>query len=312
MADSDQWYTHEFPRIFQASRSGLEGRIASAKTAAQPNPNIVNELAQELAKLNKSLADANNKLPTYDQRQYGLQIKALEAIIEELREASKPKTKFAFRRAAPLENSQRPSIVATPVKIATVSSNKPQHTLLSSLSHRYISLTDLPTSGQQSSELAISGLDHCIVNLTSSTRQNDDIIRFSAVHVENLTHTVLILPMINGSILLHNLTSCVVAAGCHQFRMHDSRQVQVYLSITSHPVIEHCSEIGFAAYPDILKQLQPVNGDSKHLAVQDFSHIRSSPSPHWSALSNDSVIESWPMEEIHGKERVEEALSVLL
>lgn len=32
----------------------------------------MNDLAQDLARLSKSLADVNDKLPTYDQRQLGL------------------------------------------------------------------------------------------------------------------------------------------------------------------------------------------------------------------------------------------------
>lgn len=38
-----------------------------------------------------------------------------------------------------------------------------------------------------------------------------------------------------------------------------------------------------------------LSSQSKHLAVQDFSHIRSTPSPHWSALPSEKELatEEW-------------------
>lgn len=107
--------------------------------------------------------------------------------------------------------------------------------------------------------------------------------------------------------------------------MHDSQKVHVYLSITSSPVIEHCSDIRFTAYPDTLMDNRGESNrvryspyvailsteseqDSKHLSVQDFSHIRTTPSPNWSILDNDAIITSWPAE----KGRVQETLSQLL
>lgn len=114
-----------------------------------------------------------------------------------------------------------------------------------------------------------------------------------------------------------------------QFRMHDSQKVHVYLSITSSPAIEHCSDIRFTAYPDNLKDhhvelnrvryslhVATLNSeseqDSKHLSVQDFSHIRATPSPNWSILDNDVIIKSWPEEKTQEKERVQETLFQLL
>jgi hypothetical protein len=79
-----------------------------------------------------------------------------------------------------------------------------------------------------------------------------------------LCHVVL-LPGVDGSALIHDLEECVVVLGYHQvrfelfkhlcfsslsrptyFRMHASSKVDVYLSITSNPTVEHCQEIRFA------------------------------------------------------------------
>jgi len=98
------------------------------------------------------------------------------------------------------------------------------------------------------------------------------------------------LPNVKGSVLLHNLHRCTVIVACHQFRMHTSTDVRVYLSAVSNPVIENCSTIAFAEYPSFASLLDssidgelPPNG--KHAEVQDYSHIRPTPSPNWFLLT---------------------------
>lgn len=99
--------------------------------------------------------------------------------------------------------------------------------------------------------------------------------------------------------------------------MHTSHNVDVYLSIDSTPIIEHCTTIQFTAYPSALvgsvatEPVSQVRGNgvpgnacdadfmtqntSKHLAVQDFSHIRATPSPNWTELPPEQVLspEDW-------------------
>lgn len=144
-------------------------------------------------------------------------------MVEDLRVARKPKSKFAFKRTAVSgpDTSQGPSIVAGQASDKELpqellrSSNKTNHASLSDYSYSYITIADLVTSNNPS-DLTISNIDHCIINLASSQGHGDDVIQLSAVHVEQLSDSVLILPMVNGSILLHGLTRCVLAVGCHQ------------------------------------------------------------------------------------------------
>jgi hypothetical protein len=133
-------------------------------------------------------------------------------------------------------------------------------------------MTSFPDTSEVS-DLTISDLNNCIVNLlpdaSGGHSSRDSSLKISALHIRNLTDTVLLLPIIQGSVLLHDLRRCVVVAGCHQvrflsykrstelktrqFRMHNSTSVDVYLSISSTPIIEHCSQIRFASYPASLR-----------------------------------------------------------
>jgi len=84
-----------------------------------------------------------------------------------------------------------------------------------------------------------------------------------------------------------------VVVGCHQFRIHTSKSVDVYLLTTSNPIIEHSSTIRFAAYPTSLSQPVQTISDNKYTSVQDFSHIRPTPSPNWCILPDEAQRDNW-------------------
>src|SRR6266550_31187 len=114
-------------------------------------------------------------------------------MVEELRVARKPKSKFAFKRTAVAgpDTSQRPSIVAgqaTDKELPQgllLSSNKTNHASLSHYSYSYISIADLITSNNPS-DLTISNIDHCIINLATSQGLGGDGIQLSTIHVQKL------------------------------------------------------------------------------------------------------------------------------
>jgi len=253
-----------------------------------------------LARLTKSLSDATGSLPSYDQRQYEEQLKTSEKSLSELREKLRPKSKFAFKRRAPVSTAVSPTAQVSTNTSGPALQGPMPNLSLSSRSHQYLTLDSLPKSTSPE-DLAIRDLDHCLVNLIPSPSSADagpaSRLEISALHIRNLSNTVLLIPPIHGSVLIHELTRCTIVVGCHQFRMHTSHNVDVYLSITSNPVIEHCSDIRFGGYPDVLFS-SPESKPSNHLSVMDFSHIRSTPSPHWSALDDDRVACQWPLPSI--------------
>ena len=146
-----------------------------------------------------------------------------------------PKSKFAFKRrpaaavaATSFESlTSEPSSTQTPppplhTQNAPPSSAASAHLSLSCHSHRYLTREDLPSHPAQS-DLSISDLDHCIVNLlpsalSSSSSGIDTPLIISALHARNLSDCVVLLPGVDGSALIHDLERCVVVLGCHQVR----------------------------------------------------------------------------------------------
>ncbi|KAH9903380.1 tubulin binding cofactor C-domain-containing protein [Cubamyces lactineus] len=315
MTETNQELTQQFYTRFQAGTSELLGQLDSLRNGSA-SFQAIDSVAAEVARIRKDLTDAIAFLPGYDQRQCDNKLKDIEAQVEALRSATAPKSKFAFKRKAkpaaspaPVISSPSESIAASTPQSAshqTVNgSSSASHTSglrLSGHSHSYLTVSSLSTPWSAASDLTISDLDHCVVNLIPSPA-NPDVpadLTFTALHVRNITNSVLVLPIITGSALLHDMKNCVIALGSRQFRMHTSSGVDVYISIASNPIIEHCSAIRFADYPSSLRPTSlsaTQDIKSNYLAVQDFTHIRATPSPNWSALSPEHQIadDAWPL-----------------
>lgn len=204
---------------------------------------------------------------------FSQQLKSLEHAIESLRASNIPKPKFSFKR-----KTQPPSQVSPPVstigKESSASSLLPDTSITSSnlslslQTNTYLTISSLPIHPQQS-DLTLSDLNNCIVNLLPSSSEGYSL-KISALHARNLTQCVVLLPSIDGSALLENISGCIIILGCHQvryqifcahfkyfkylnyeqFRMHSSTRVDVFLSVSSNPIIETCSQIRFSQYPN--------------------------------------------------------------
>ncbi|KAJ7216622.1 tubulin binding cofactor C-domain-containing protein [Mycena pura] len=322
-SDTKTWsFSQEFSVQFQASRTDLESRVAALRSSTiTPAPDAIQSLSQDLAKLTKTLADATGSLPNYAQRQYELQLKGLDKSLEELRSLI-PKTKFAFKRRLPMQSSAPTSASPASAAVPAASSPPPYmsastNLILSSHSLRYLSKNSLP-SAPHVSDLTISDLNKCVVNLLPDTggeaAEGSSSMELSGLHIRNLTDTILLLPNTQGSVLLHDLHRCIVVVGCHQFRIHTSTSVDVYLSIPSTAVIEHCSRIRFSSRSRMLSQ--ETSGSESALpdglSVQDFSHIKSAPSPNWSVLPREAFVDKWPVGTITSERELEEQLDTLL
>ncbi len=154
----------------------------------------------------------------------------MEQSLEELRSSAAAKPKFSFKRKA---NKGKESIALTssvkmdekvsvttdldPSKSDTNAESTSNHISLSGLSDAYLSWSSLPSHTSDATDLAVSDLTRCVVNLLPDESANPGRA-ISALHVRNLVDTVLLLPRIEGSALLHDMKNCIIVLGCHQVR----------------------------------------------------------------------------------------------
>lgn len=154
------------------------------------------------------------------------QLNALETNLDQLRTAATPKPRFAFKRSTAAAPSPSPiprSELTTVASVSTFSqSSTSSNSFISSHTHRYLTIASL-VGPPPTSDLTISDLDHCILNLLPTSGQAQ--LDISAIHLHKISNSVLLLPIVNGSILIHDLSRCVIVTGCHQVRMIASQRL---------------------------------------------------------------------------------------
>lgn len=148
--------------------------------------------------------------------------------MDNLKSLSAPKKKFGFNKTIASTSKSIPSTIprpttlsSTPILSAPLSTpttpTVPTTSLtLSNKKDSYLSTSDLPISINTISEaLLLNDLDHCFVDLTPSGDDTDEI-GYSTIYLYSLRNSVILIPSIKGSIMVHNCLNCILILGSHQ------------------------------------------------------------------------------------------------
>ncbi|KAF9277679.1 hypothetical protein BGZ68_009076 [Mortierella alpina] len=327
----------EFRAVFDPERQSIERDLATLhfvpKTEVQDS---IDSLVRRIHALEKTVTDKISILPPFDTRICLEAVKAMSYQLSQLRTKLVPRPKFSFKsRKAIVPTS--PSSLAISTEDSTVTLDKTHASKLSettepslfmtfenrSNEHLFIgSLQTTMTAVSPDSSSAMEDViylggmpvdrisapqvqvrdakDVALTNLTECTINLVHDIPLGAIHIKNLRRCTLVIPPVSGSILLHDCEDCTIIGACHQSRMHDSKNLTIYLHVTSEPIIEDCTHMRFAPYPlaDILPaeqlarlfqiaQLDPVK--NYYDRVKDFNWLKQQQSPNWRLLEPEEI-----------------------
>lgn len=123
-----------------------------------------------------------------------------------------------------------------------------------------------------------------------------------AVRVEDCEDCRIFLGPCSTSVYLDSIVRGSVFICCHQLRIHKSRDVQLYVRVNGHPIIEDCAGMGFApyqvSYPRFGDDLKSTGLEDAQCwdNVIDFRWHRSTQSPNWHVILPEqrTEVESGP------------------
>ncbi|CAB4409003.1 unnamed protein product [Rhizophagus irregularis] len=328
---SKEAVAYKFWQEFQEERKDIQKSINSLSTKPK---SLITKLCEEiLVRINlleKKATDAMIYLPSYDQRQSILQIRALVEELNTKKAEIAPKSKFSFKSRKPnatngsgervneTENKQNIikatlSTTTTSTISKTISNENFQMITLNNKQNFYLTVDSYlspPSSTDDSTktmDFHLSSLQNCFINLVSKN------VIIGAIHIKGLKNCVLLAGPVYSSILIHDCENCVFVVACHQFRMHTSKQMNIYLHVTSHPIIEDCDKIKFAPYtlsiPGLDKMFEAAKLDqktNKYDTVEDFNWLRQQASPHWDLLEEKYLRKDWPLINNEGMNNINE------
>lgn len=105
----------------------------------------------------------------------------------------------------------------------------------------------LPSSGSTSTVPAnITSLRHCVVDMSIPTSNGKP---YASLTVKGVRESLLVCGQVDGPAHITAMENSVIVVSSRQFRMHSCADVDVYLSCSSNPIIEDCTNIRFSRIP---------------------------------------------------------------
>ncbi|KAI8368684.1 tubulin binding cofactor C-domain-containing protein [Choanephora cucurbitarum] len=268
--------SNDFFLKFRAERQAIQDLIERSQDIPKHDlANHFNDALQEINHLEQRLTKATAYIPSYDERQFSIQLKELNDALDKTKTDLTPKPKFSFKSKKKKTVTKLPS--STDVK--TIQEQKDDTDMLSDATvlfkdktNTILSLENQNTNGSRI-DVLLSNLKDCIIILEKKD------VSLSAIHIKNVDRCVIYGGTIEGSVLMYGLTNSTLIVGCHQFRMHESHNVDIMLHVTSRPIIEDSNQIQVGRWD--------VEGSNNYYdQVEDFNWLKKQASPNWKVMDS--------------------------
>lgn len=123
----------------------------------------------------------------------------------------------------------------------------------------------LPSSASHAtSSGSLTNLSKCIVDMSVPTAHGAP---FAGLMLKNIKNSLIIAGQVAGAAHITSVEGSVIAVSSHQVRMHDCKNVDVYLMCSSRPIIEDCSGVRFAPIPECYVSVSPAPPERSCIAA---------------------------------------------
>ncbi|KAI9305557.1 tubulin binding cofactor C-domain-containing protein, partial [Cunninghamella echinulata] len=298
----------EFKNEKQSIIESIEQSHTISKTQLQEHFNII---LQKINQLDKRITKATEYIPSYDERQYALQIRELNSLLDTARKELTPKPKFSFK--SKLNKAKAPANTTNNTTLTKGSNSikkeeEKVHGMENTITFNGISNQVLLLSSQSiinnnnnnnNIDISLSQLEKCVIWLIN------DSIEISTIHIKDVKNCIIVCGIVKGSVLIYGLENSIITVDCHQFRMHDACNVEVLLNVSSRPIMEDSSRISIG---DLVNN-KPSNNYFDQM--EDFNWLKQQASPNWTLMKNDrkeQLIKS--TQRMIGQEQLDSLLSL--
>jgi hypothetical protein len=117
---------------------------------------------------------------------------------------------------------------------------------LSNHSEANIQLTSCSAPAGSSSILR--NLTSCVVDLSAAS---PGAAPLAGLTLRDVSHSVIVCGIVSGPIHITNMTNSILVVACQQFRMHECKNVDVYLHCGSKPIVEDVETVRFTPLPEV-------------------------------------------------------------
>lgn len=116
-------------------------------------------------------------------------------------------------------------------------------------SHRGMHIILPATASRATSSGNITDLQDCVLDMSVPTLKSGKPSPFKSLAIKNIKHCLIIVGHVAGPVHITGVKDSVLVINARQVRIHECKNVAVYLWSGSHPIIEDCNDMRFAEIP---------------------------------------------------------------
>lgn len=283
-----------FQCIFDEKLNFIKACInQSSNLALDELPNHFNAISKEILTLQKYVAASNIFLRNYDIQKCHETIQELTLDARNLENKLLPKKKFGFKNKLK-QKTIEPKFGHDDVIDCIDSGMKKDENRFkenfNGFSDRSNEHLTLKSGEIYKKDVGIERLENCTVKLFGCP---------STLHLDNLSNCKIYCGPVSTSIFAENCHDCLLVIACQQLRLHSSKNVNIYLHVTSRAIMEDCSDIFIApfnwTYDDIENDFHLSKLDMKNnwRSVDDFNWLNTEKhSPNWHEISEEDRLDN--------------------
>ncbi|KAH6606022.1 hypothetical protein Trco_005175 [Trichoderma cornu-damae] len=141
----------------------------------------------------------------------------------------------------------------------------------------------LPSSASRATAAGcLRDLKDCVIDLSIPTAQG---VPFPGLILKDIDRCLIVAGRVNGPIHINDVSNSTLVVIARQVRIHNCRDVNIYLHCASHPIIEDCSGMRFAPLPSCYLTEADKSTENQWDQVDDFKWLKTTQSPNWTTLS---------------------------
>ncbi|KAL1509049.1 hypothetical protein ABEB36_003850 [Hypothenemus hampei] len=280
-----------FQKTFDGKQCQIENLLKQAETLSKKElPEHFNVIYKEILLLQKYVASSNLFLQNYFLQKCQNALQELQLRAKTLENDLLPKKKFGFKNK-PVKIKSDTDTVDSLNDNRQLSQNQIVGKLSIDCGFHDKSHETLTLSPEEleKKDVCLENLNKCKIYLKGHP---------STLHLNHLQYCQVFSGPVSTSIFAENCHNCTLVIACQQLRLHASKNVNIYLQVTSRAIMEDCSDIAVAPYnwsyegiERDFKQAGLNRQVNNWKCIDDFNWLNSERhSPNWKEIVEDERV----------------------
>ncbi|KAG5518120.1 hypothetical protein PMAC_003306 [Pneumocystis sp. 'macacae'] len=287
LKDASQAYS-----VFMSKKKTLDNRVLelSQFSNGAEKDQLIEETGRQIQDLNDAISSSISLLTSYDSRVLKEQLDKLYISYLSLKKDARPKVNFGFKTHSEVDCNRKEFNKQNTMELGRIrfvfEENKVEKIILIVS----MSSNDLVLIQSEMHFLHIKKKIHLYKEYS-----NNDInisnallciylvhdLGWHSLNVRHFRDSFVLANGISGPAYISDCQNCTFIIFCHQFRMHDSKNINALISCRSKPIIENCTGIRFGPNPYDKDSCKTWN------EVQDFGWLKQNKSPNWDIIPEE-------------------------